>query len=215
ERAVGLARGSLAAPTGHGACRVRDIGAQREPAPPARERRQVPAAAAHVDQPGSFVPSLSERREPVEQRAEQARPLGGYLLRREQPRILRLVRVLELDRGRPLHRKRAATGRAPPMTHAAIDERARTGRPAAPRTGFRADLERLRAPRGLAVAPGPGHAVQRLLELVRRALPRVVALDVLAACLPQARVARGIAFLVAEKTLEIFGHQPGGRPAED
>src|SRR5207245_11747903 len=90
----------------------------------------------------------------------------------------------------------------------------RRGRPAAPGPGFPADRE-LRAPRGLAVAPGPGHAVQRLLELVRRALPRVVTLDVLAACLPQARVARGIAFLVAEKMLEILGHQRGGRPAED
>src|SRR5205807_3932262 len=158
---------------------------------------------------------LADGRGPADGGAEPARPLGGHLLRREQLRVLRLVRVRELARGGKLHRKRAATGRPPPITHAAIDERARTGRPAAPGTGFPADLERLRAPRGLAVAPGPGHAVQRLLELVRRALPRVVALDVLAACLPQARVARGIAFLVAEKSLEILGHQRGGRPAED
>jgi hypothetical protein len=82
---------------------VSDVRAHREPAAAACERGELTAAGAHVDQPRARLAHAIERREPIEQRAEQTRAFGAHPLRREQRRILGLVRVAKLDRGRHRH----------------------------------------------------------------------------------------------------------------
>src|SRR5262249_25772565 len=120
-----------APPPRDGARRMCDVRADGEPAAASRERSQMTAAAAHVDEARPLRVRATERHQAVEHRVEEAGALGGHLLRREAERILGLVDVLELGRGRQLRRQRALTARTPAIAHAAIDERARTCRAAA------------------------------------------------------------------------------------
>src|SRR5262249_3997648 len=130
-------------------------------------------------------------------------------------RILGLVDVLELGRGRQLRRQRTLTARTPAIAHAAIDERARTCRAAARGTADRrigpgAPPERL----GRRDGPPGRHAAERALELVGGPRPGIAALDVLAAGGAQPRVGVRIALLRREDALEILGHHLRRRTAE-